>query len=138
MSLAVHKSRIQAVVHMMKLNTSIRTIDMDHCLSTSSFYRESVVSYVETNRFRPRLLTIQKTRPFPYRAKVLGRALVAVRTDPNRIWMLLSGNAEVAFPSTNTTIAAASNLPTPAAVAAPVNVVLDVAAATASVMAALR
>jgi hypothetical protein len=29
-----------------------------------------------------------------YRVKVLGRALLAVRTDPNRFWMLLSGNAD--------------------------------------------
>jgi hypothetical protein len=41
---------------------------------------------------------------------VLGRALLAVRTDPNRFWMLLLGNAEVAFPSTT----AAESLPTPA------------------------
>jgi hypothetical protein len=39
---------------------------------------------------------------------VLGRALLAARTDANSIWMLLSANPEVAFPST------AANLPTPA------------------------
>jgi hypothetical protein len=39
------------------------------------------------------------TRPITYRSKVLGRALLAARTDPNRFWKLLSGNPEVAFPS---------------------------------------
>jgi hypothetical protein len=29
-----------------------------------------------------------------YRAKVLGRALLATRTDVNSFWMLISGNAE--------------------------------------------
>jgi hypothetical protein len=77
-----------------------------------------------TNRLRPRLLAIQKTRPITYRAKVLGRALLAVRTDPNRFWMLLSGNPEVAFPSTTATIAAAATNPTPASGALPVNVML--------------
>jgi hypothetical protein len=56
----------------------------------------------------------QKTRPITYRAKVLGRALLSARSDANRFWMLLSGNAEVAFPSRTATIAAAANLPTPA------------------------
>jgi hypothetical protein len=78
-------------------------------------YEETVIPYLETNRFRPRLLAIQKSRPIAYRAKVLGRALLAVQTDPNRFWMLLSGNVEVAFPSTSaTTIAPAAILPTPA------------------------
>jgi hypothetical protein len=53
-----------------------------------------------------------------YRAKVLGHALLAVRTDPNRFWMLLSGNPEIDLPSTATTTAAAVRLPTPAAAAA--------------------
>jgi hypothetical protein len=57
-------------------------------------------------------LPFKKTRPIAYRTKVLGRALLAVRTDANSFWMLLSGNAEVAFPSTTATIAAAANLPT--------------------------
>jgi hypothetical protein len=43
---------------------------------------------------------ITETRPIAFRAKVLGRALLAARTDANRFWMLLSGNAEVAFPPT--------------------------------------
>jgi hypothetical protein len=82
---------------MMKVNMSIHTIHLDACYSQHELYRESVIPYLETNRFRPRLLAAQKARPIPYRAKVLGRALLAVRTDANRFWMLLSGNAEVVF-----------------------------------------
>jgi hypothetical protein len=106
-------SRVQALVDMMKVNTSIYTIDLDIRYSRHELFRESVIPYLETNLFRPRLLAIQKTRPM-YRAKVLRQALLAVRTDPNRLWMLLSGNAEVAFPSTTTTTTPAANLPTPA------------------------
>jgi hypothetical protein len=98
---------VQALVAMLKVNMSIHTMDLDTRYCQHELYRGSVIPYLETNRLRPRLLAIQRTRPIPYRAKVLGRALLAVRTDPNRFWMLLSGNAEVAFPS-GTSIAAAA------------------------------
>jgi hypothetical protein len=54
---------------------------------------------------------IQTARPIACRAKVLGRALLATRTDANRLWMLLSRNAEDAFPSTTATTAVAVSLP---------------------------
>ena len=101
--------------------------------SKHELFRESVIPYLETNLFRPRLLAIQKTRPIAYRATVLGQALLAVRTDPNRLWMLLSGNAEVAFPSTTATTTAAASLPTPAYVAATENFTPVVANASSSV-----
>jgi hypothetical protein len=94
---AVLKSRIQALVDMMKVNVSIRTISVHEDYSQHEFFRRSVVPYLEANKLRPRVLAIQQTRPIAYRAKVLGRALLAVRTDPNRFWMLLSENAEVVF-----------------------------------------
>jgi hypothetical protein len=95
---AVIISRIQALVDMMKVNMSIHTIRLNDCLSQHELFLGSVIPYLERNRLRPRLLAIQQTRPILYRAKVLGRALLAVRKDSNRFWMLLSGNAEVAFP----------------------------------------
>jgi hypothetical protein len=49
---------------------------------------------------------------------VLGRALLAARSDANSFWMLLSGNAEVAFPSTIATATPAASLATPATTAA--------------------
>jgi hypothetical protein len=115
---AIITSRIQALLDLMKLNLSIHTMRLHDQDSKHELFRESVTPYLETNRLRPRLLAIQKTRPIAYRAKVLGQALLAVRTDPNRLWMLLSGNAEVAFPSTTTTTTPAANLPTPATASA--------------------
>jgi hypothetical protein len=117
--LDVITSRVQALVDMMKVNTSIYTIQVDRCYSETEMYRESVIPYLETNWLRPRLLAIQKTRPTTYRAKVLGRALVFTHNHPNTFWMLLVGNAEVAFPSRTTTIAVVENIPTPAAAALP-------------------
>jgi hypothetical protein len=98
------------------VNLSIHTIYLDSHLSRHKLFRGSVILYLETNRLRPRLLAIQKTRPIAYRTKVLGKALLAVRTNANRFWMLLSGNADVAFPSGTTTIAATANFPTTATV----------------------
>jgi hypothetical protein len=131
----VIKSRMQVLVDMLKVNTLIHTIHLDAHYSQHRIFRKSVIRHLDTNRFRPRLLAIQRTRPIPYRAKVLGRALLSARTDANRFWMILSGNAEVAFPSRITTIAVAANLPTPATAAA--TSTANVAAVAASVMSAL-
>jgi hypothetical protein len=113
---AVIKARIQALVDMMNVNTTMHTIylnSLDACYSHHALFQLSVISYLETNRFRPRVRAIQRSRPIVYRAKVLGRALLASRTDANSLWMLLSENAEVAVPSTTAAIAAAAKLPTP-------------------------
>jgi hypothetical protein len=115
---AVITSRMQALLDMVKINLSIHTIRLKDHYSRQELFQGWVIPYLETNRLRPRLLAIQKTRPIAYRAKVLGRALLAAHTNANSLWMLLSGNAEVAFPSRTTTIAAAANLPTPATTAA--------------------
>jgi hypothetical protein len=109
--------RIQALLDMMKVNMSIHTIHLNARHREHELFRGSVLPYLEANRLRPRLLAIQKTRPIPYRSKVLARALLSARTDANRFWMLLSGNPQVAFAPRNTAIAAAAaNLPTPAAI----------------------
>jgi hypothetical protein len=120
---AAFQSRLQALVDMLKVNMSIHTIRLPYCnyfiqhellRSRFEFLRRRINPYLETNRLRPRVRAIKKTRPIEYRAKVLGRALLAVRTDANSLWMLLSGNMEVAFLSTTTMIKPATNLPTSA------------------------
>jgi hypothetical protein len=98
--------------------------------SDHELFRGTIVPYLERNQFRPRVHAIQKTRPTAYCAKVLGRALLALRNDPNRFWMLLSENTDIVSPSTTATATPAASLPTAATVAAPVNV--DPVAATAS------
>jgi hypothetical protein len=115
---------------------TIHTIKLNRNYYEHTLFKESVVPYLETNRLRPRLLAIQKTLPHAYRAKVLGRALLAVRTDPNSFWMLLSGNSEVAFPSTTVTTTAAASLTTPANAAAAENAAPVAATASTSTTAA--
>jgi hypothetical protein len=94
---AVLKSRMQALVDMMRVNISIHTMHWNHLYNEHELFLGTIVPFLETNRLRLRVRAIQKSRPIPYRAKVLGRALLAVRTDPNRFWMVLSENAEVLF-----------------------------------------
>jgi hypothetical protein len=94
---AMINSRLQVLLDMLKVNTSIRMLELDYRYYDNCIFRE-IIPYVETNRFRLCVRAIQKTDPILYRAKVLGRALLSARTDPNRFWMLLSGNAEVSFP----------------------------------------
>jgi hypothetical protein len=115
---AMLEPRIQVLVDMLKVNMSIHTIPDVEQYREHELFRESVFPYLKTNRLRPHLLAIQRTRPIAYRAKVLGRALLYTRTDANSFWMLLSGNAEVAFPSTTLTTTRAANLPMPTATAA--------------------
>jgi hypothetical protein len=124
--------RMNALVNMLKVNTLIHTLHLDSRYSQHHLFQGSVVPYLQTNHFRPRVRVIQKTRSITYRAKVLGRALLAARTHPNHFWMLLSGNAEVAFPSTAATTTPDENLPTSATAATTVNVA---PVATASVTA---
>jgi hypothetical protein len=107
----VLKSRIQALVDMLKVNTSIHTIRLSE--RDYSEHERAIIPYLETNRLRPRVRAIQKAYPTAYRAKVMGRALLAVRTDANSLWMLLSGTPEVAFPLRTATTTPAENLATP-------------------------
>jgi hypothetical protein len=118
---SVLSSRIHTLVDMLKVNESIHTVHANPRCTACELFQGSVIPRLETNRLRPRVRAIQITRPSAYRAKVLGRALLAVRTDPNRFWMLLSGNPEVLFPSTTTSTALVANLPTPASTTASSN-----------------
>jgi hypothetical protein len=69
---------------------------------------------------------------------VLGRALLAGRTAANSFWMLLSGNAEVAFSSTTASTTVAANLATPATAAATSNAAAPVVATAAVPFTATR
>jgi hypothetical protein len=124
LSYAELKSRVENLVDMLEVNKSIHTIGVDYRYSEHELFQESAVPYLETNRLRPRVPAIQRIRPIAYRAKVLGRALLATRTDANSFWMLLSGNPEVAFLSTNATTTPAGTT------AATVNVAAATATAT--------
>jgi hypothetical protein len=116
---AVIAYRIQSLLDMMKVNMSIHTIRLLDRHSDHVLFRESVIPFLESNRLRPRLLSIQRTRPITYRTGLLGRALLTARTDVNRFWMLLSGNAEVSFPAaTATTTPVVPSLATSATAAA--------------------
>jgi hypothetical protein len=110
---AVLTSRIQTLVDMLKVNISIHTIRLSDCYCEHELFQRSVIPLLETNRLRPRVRAIQQLRPIVYRAKVLGRALLAAHPDPNKFWMLLSANLDAVFPSTTATTTPAVSLVPP-------------------------
>jgi hypothetical protein len=130
-TLVVIISWVQALFAMMEVSTSIHTIHLRDQYSVHELFREPGVPYLETNRFRLHIRAIPKTRPITYRAKVIGRALLAARTDANRFLLLTSGNAEVALPSTT------ASLPTPA-IAADTSNTAAVATSAAVTVTAIR
>jgi hypothetical protein len=103
-------SRIQALLDMIKLNTSIHTIHLRDRYSAHEVLG-SLMPYLRTKRLGPCVRAIQTTLPIAYRAKILGRALLAARTDANSFWMLLlSGNPEISFQPTTAATTPASSL----------------------------
>jgi hypothetical protein len=60
---AVLKSGIQARLDMAKTNGSIQTVHLHERYSQHEIFRESVIPYLDTNRLRPLVHAIQKTRP---------------------------------------------------------------------------
>jgi hypothetical protein len=52
----VLKSRMQALVDMLKVNTSMHTLDLDSQYTDHELFRGSVIPYLVTNRLRPRVL----------------------------------------------------------------------------------
>jgi hypothetical protein len=130
---SVITSRLQALLDMIKGNRSIHKVRLDDPYDQHEIFRGSVIPHLETNRLRPRILAIQTTRPIMYRAKVLGRALLAARTDHNSFWMLLAGNPEVACLSTTVTTTPATAIST-AIVSAVAAFTANVAAGAASAM----
>jgi hypothetical protein len=145
---AVPRSRIQPLVDMMKVNMSIHTIHLDSLASTCRYTQYIWIPLLTgntsfTERRSSRISSGSGYSRMPSRKlaqlHTVPRALLAVRSNRNRFWMLLSGNAEIAFPSKTTTIAIAANLPpAPATVGASANAATVVAKAVATVTPAVN
>jgi hypothetical protein len=88
--------RTRAVAEMMKVNTLLQTIRLDENDRDEQVYTESILPYLGTNRYSPRVLAIKKA-DIPLRRPLLGLALQteSVRNDSNLLWMFLSGNPDV-------------------------------------------
>jgi hypothetical protein len=94
----VHRTRLLA--EMVQRNTALHTIILSEGERDEQIYAEMILPYLETNRYRPRVLAIKKT-DISFRRPLLGRALQAesVRNDPNLLWLFVSGNPDVLVPS---------------------------------------
>jgi hypothetical protein len=92
--------RTRALAEMMKVNTVVHTIELSDGERARHIYMEEVLPYLETNRYRPRVLAISKA-DIQMRRPFLGLALQteSVRNDSNFLWMFLSRNADVVLQS---------------------------------------
>jgi hypothetical protein len=79
---------------MMKGNKSLHTIEVSNELYDQQIYAEMILPYLETNRYRPRVLAVIEIDDRPIRQPVLGRALYCVRSNPNLVWLFLSENVD--------------------------------------------
>lgn len=86
--------RTTAVAEMLKSNTVIHTVSLSDADLHRDIFDESIQPWLEINLFWPRIMSIKGTMG-PLREKVLGQALRKVRHNPNRMWMILSGNCDV-------------------------------------------
>jgi hypothetical protein len=86
--------RTSLVAEMMHGNTILQTINFSIHERDNNIYSQVIVPHLETNCFRPRVLTVKEIAYKPFREKVLGRAVYCVRSNPNLVWMLLSQNVD--------------------------------------------
>jgi hypothetical protein len=95
MSIERKISRTRALADMLQTNTILHTIRLFPGEYDERIYTESIEPRLETNMYRPRVLAVKKEADDrPYRQKVLGRALNCVKSNPNLVWMFLSGNVD--------------------------------------------
>jgi hypothetical protein len=102
------KTRTRAIANMLQTNTIIRTIDIvddeyDEDQWDLEMYDDLIMPRLATNIFRHRLVTVQETTIDPFRKRLLGRVLQSksVRSDSNRVWMLLSKNVNIVLDAAN-------------------------------------
>jgi hypothetical protein len=86
--------RTRLLADMMEHNTILQTVHLSEEECDQQIYTEAILPYLETNRYRPRVHAIKKTKDRPFREKVLGRAVYSVNWNPNLLWMLLSENVD--------------------------------------------
>jgi hypothetical protein len=86
--------RTRVVAEMVQHNTVLHRIPLSGHERDEQIYTESIRPHLETNLYRPRVLAVKKTIARPFREKVLGRALYAVKSNPNLVWMFLSENVD--------------------------------------------
>jgi hypothetical protein len=88
-------SRTRAIADMLQTNTILHTIRLFPGEYDERIYTESIEPRLETNMYRSRVLAVKKEADdMPFRQKVLGRALDCVKSNPNLVWMFLSGNVD--------------------------------------------
>jgi hypothetical protein len=85
--------RALALVEILQENTVLHTIRTSHDECCQRVMRESICPSLQINRFRSRVNAVKET-PGHMRRQILGRALYAIRRDPNLVSMFLAENID--------------------------------------------
>jgi hypothetical protein len=113
------KTRIQALVDMLKVNMSIHTMPLADDYREHELFQGSVIPYLETNRLRPRVRAIQKNLPdcVPCQGDGTSCSCCSYRCK-QLLDAFIRESGSCAFSSTTaTTTPAGANLPAPATAA---------------------
>jgi hypothetical protein len=88
------KERTRAIADMLAENTVLKTIQLLAVERDEIIYRDSILPRLEMNAHRPRIVAVNAIDDMPFRQKVLYRALVRVRRNPDLVWTFLSQNVD--------------------------------------------
>jgi hypothetical protein len=88
--------RTQAMVDALRVNTVLHSIELNRVAFHEDVLDSTVYPLLLANRYRPRVGAITELED-PLRCKLLGRALGSISSNPNLIWLFLSGNANIRF-----------------------------------------
>jgi hypothetical protein len=86
--------RTQAIVDALRVNTVLNTVQLDRRECDLEMLDNMVRPRLLVNRYGPRVAAIVGERG-TWQRKILGRALASVSSNPNLIWMMVSGNVNV-------------------------------------------
>jgi hypothetical protein len=86
-------TRMNAILHMLHLNTVVHTINLRDVLDDEEVYQNAILPRLEMNRtcFEVQRQAVKRADP-SIRPQLLGRALHAVRYNPNLVFHFLSDN----------------------------------------------
>jgi hypothetical protein len=101
MSTEQRAQRTRVLAAIVRENRVLLTIDLRGHERDDQIYEESILPYLETNLYRPRVLLSIKKADSALRRPLLGLALQteSVRNKSNLLWMFLSGNQDVVLQS---------------------------------------
>jgi hypothetical protein len=94
MSEARNTHRIQCLVEMLNVNTTMKNITLHQDQRDENLWQNEIEPRLEINKFRPRIVAVEKAQG-TLRAPLFGRALHAVNDNDTFLYMMITGNVDL-------------------------------------------